>query len=378
MAPNTTRSVPRGAARAVLDGLAEGVVALDAKGHIELVNPAAEEILEQSEGALRGKPVAAVRGIGPRLEALCARAIAEQRGVVDDAVPLPTLFGPQRVVEARAMPRITKGLSLEGTTVLLRERQDVLGVATDPANADTLFATIAAGVAHEVRNPLGGIRGAVQLLDADLPEGSPLREHARVALREVDRLASLVERLLDLGRPESGERAVLNLHAILDDVLATLLRDPIARAVTFERDYDPSLPPVVGDASALARMFHNLLRNATEATEGRGHVRVRTNIETGVRVRAKDSPSATEGREPGVVARVLVSDDGPGVPAEIVARLFLPFASGKPRGTGLGLALARKVAVDHGGWIALAPSRGKGAAFAVYLPTLSPERKERA
>jgi two-component system nitrogen regulation sensor histidine kinase GlnL len=275
-------------------------------------------------------------------------------------------LGGARAVGASGAPRFDRRGRVAGAVLLLRDRTDPLGLvgpARQSADRDS-FATVAAGVAHEVRNPLGGIRGAIQLLEAELGPGSQLCEHARVALREVDRLVRLTEQLLDLGRPPRSLAAPIHLHVLLDEVLAVCQRDPAARGVTFERIYDPSLPGLSGDAEALARLFLNLLRNAVEATGGRGRVAVSTGIETGVRLRA---PSGGSGASAGVL-RVSIADDGPGIPPEIQERLFLPFATGKPGGTGLGLALSRKVAIDHGGWIVCASAPGHGATFTVYLP----------
>lgn len=359
--------------RALCDGLEDGLIAIDAQGRVLHVNPAALDLCELGAGAMLGRPLSAVGAAGAALGVLGERAFAENRAVHGE-LAWPRHLGPPRLLEARAMPRLGAERRALGVTLLLRERPDALGLAGELRGDGALYATLAAGIAHEVRNPLGGIRGAVQLLDAELSLDSPLREHAGVALREVDRLASLVERLLDLGRPAALGRVAVNLHALLDEVLATAERDPRARGVRFERRYDPSLPDVVGDAASLGRVFHNLVRNAVEASAGRGAVRISTGVETGVRVASL--PSANSGRRaPAGVVRVTFADEGPGVPPAVQARLFLPFASGKPGGTGLGLALARKVAADHGGWIVHASEPGRGATFIVYLPVGAPDER---
>lgn len=353
-----------GLARAVLDGLEDALIALDLEGAVRLVNPAAEEILEVAESTLRARGLAHFGEGGARLVALAARATRERRAVHDDAVAWPHRLGGQRRLEARAAPRMPGG-AVEGVTLVLRERAEVFGLVGEIAgDAEPFYRTLAAGIAHEVRNPLGGIRGAVQLLDVDLPSGSPLREHARVALREVTRLASFVERLLDLGRPAVTAPTPLNVHVVLDEAIAVLERDAAFAGVRFERRYDASLPMVRGEPASLSRLFLNLVRNACEAMPGGGRVFLSTGVEAGVRLRAA-------GGTRGAVVRVRVEDEGGGVPLALVPRLFLPFATGKPGGTGLGLAMARKVAMDHGGWIALGPSSGPGAVMLVYLPALT-------
>jgi two-component system nitrogen regulation sensor histidine kinase GlnL len=346
--------------RSTLDAVSVGIVVIDSEGNVDLLNPAAEDLLSVSERAARGR---AARALGPEAEALALlgeRAVAEGRAVRAEEVRWTGPLGGVRWLSAAAAPRFDERGRAAGATLVLRERDDPLGLAAAGSGGNHFYATLAAGLAHEVRNPLGGIRGAAQLLQAELPRESPLHEHLAVILREVGRLSSLTERLLDLGRPAAAARAPVNIHQVLDDVLAACCRDELARGVQFERAYDPSLPALRADSDALARLFHNLVRNAIEALRGRGRITLSTGAETGFRRRARTARSS--------VVRVTISDDGPGIPAELQAQLFLPFATRKPGGTGLGLALARKVALDHGGWIVCASEPGRGTSFTVYLP----------
>jgi two-component system nitrogen regulation sensor histidine kinase GlnL len=351
--------------RSIVEALEDSVIALDAEGKLLYGNAAAEELLGLSATVARGRPLAELGAAGATLAELAGRAHREGRVVQDQEMHCPSRAGV-RVLEVWATPRFDPQGRVQGSVLLAHGHADPLGLAEGTRGLDrhAIYATLAAGLAHEVRNPLGGIRGAVQLLQAELDAASPLREYAQIALREVDRLSALIERLLDLGRTGGEERAELNLHQLLDSVLESCRRDPIARGATLVRTYDPSLPLLWGDSESLRRLFYNLLRNALEATEGRGRITVSTRMETGIRLRGRPP----HGRAGAGVLRVTIADDGPGIPTELQARLFLPFATTKAGGTGLGLALARKVAVDHGGWIVCASQPGQGTAFSVYLP----------
>lgn len=305
------------------------------------LNAAAEELLGGGRTRVALRPLAALPGAGPALAGLAARAIA---GGLEAIAELDVAGEPYR---ARANP-------------LLRPR-GVAGVviALVPAAPAMDLEGLAAGLAHEIRNPLAGLRGAAELLRAELAPNSPLREYADLIARESTRVDGLVRSLLDLTRPPVLHPAPANLHAIADDVL--LLARPLARpGVRFDRRFDPSLPDLEVDRDAIVQVLLNLVKNAVEAVgEGPGTVAIETGIAPGLRVRA--------GGRTRRLARLAVVDDGPGLPPDLLP--FTPFATTKPRGVGLGLAISRRLVEAHGGRIELGPGRnGGGTAAVVLLP----------
>ena len=215
------------------------------------------------------------------------------------------------------------------------------------------------GLAHELRNPLAGIKGAAQLLarrgDAEARELTGLIE------TEVGRLAALVDRLLSPAAPRAFEP--VNIHAVLERVLR-LSESDAGWAVRLQRDYDPSLPEFSGDADRLTQALWNLVRNALEA--GAASVQLRTRAEHGVRIF-----DATHG----LALRLEIVDDGRGVPAELAEQVFLPLVSGRAEGSGLGLALAQQVAREHGGSLAYR-SRPGHTVFTLLLPLPSTHEDE--
>ncbi len=208
------------------------------------------------------------------------------------------------------------------------------------------------GLAHELRNPLAGLKGAAQLLGRRITDPDS-RELVALIDDEVGRLAGLVDQLLSPQPPR--QHASLNIHAVLERVLR-LAESDAGWAVQLERDYDPSLPEFDGDADRLTQATWNLVRNAIEA--GAGTVALRTRVEHGLRIGDTTCP---------VALRLEIRDDGRGVPEDLAANLFLPLVSGRAQGTGLGLPLAQQVAREHRGSLAFR-SRPGGTVFTLLLP----------
>ncbi|MFW6092932.1 MAG: nitrogen regulation protein NR(II) [Pseudomonadota bacterium] len=212
------------------------------------------------------------------------------------------------------------------------------------------------GLAHEVKNPLGGVRGAAQLLERELADDQ-LKEYTRVIIDEADRLKALVDRML--GPNREPEMAEVNVHAVIEHVL--LLIDAQTRgAIEFRRDYDPSLPPVLADEAQLVQAILNIAANAAQAMEGRAapvlslRTRVMRRFTIGSRLHR-------------IALRIDIVDNGPGIPEEMLDRIYFPMISGRSDGTGLGLAITQSIVGRHGGLIEC-DSRPGRTCFSVYLP----------
>lgn len=210
---------------------------------------------------------------------------------------------------------------------------------------------------HEVRNPLGGIRGAAQMLAEEL-EDDDLSTLARLIMRESDRIDVLIQRF---GQPELDQKE-LDLYPLLDEAFE-LLAAEFRESVQIDRDYDPSIPPILGDSIAIRRIVLNLLRNAAQA--GASQIRVRTRVEYGT--------TLLQSGKAGVI-RLDVNDNGSGVPEALRSMLFLPFMTGRRDGTGLGLALSQQLASAHGGLLTY-EALEQGSRFSLYLPFGQSEEK---
>lgn len=290
------------------------VAVVDGEGRVHQANAAAEDFFGASSAAL------AVRGLPAAFLPLLARA----EGVVAHDLALSS---GERTV--RADVTLTPIGAWPGWRALV-----IASRKTDTAADPLAAAGIAAQLAHEIKNPLGGIRGAAQLLGQDA--GPEARELIDLIQGEVDRVTRLVERLERLADHRPPARDPVNLHEVLQHV--RLLARGFAPGVAVREAYDPSLPQIGGDREALIQLFLNLVKNAAEAIGEQGEITLATSFRHGHRI---------DGRPLPIEARV--EDDGPGVTPAIAARLFTPFATTKASGGGLGLALVAKVAADHGG-----------------------------
>ena len=320
-----------------LEPLATGIARLDAEGNMVYANPAFVEQTGMGLSRLLGQTLAAVKPDGERLHELALRARAG-----NGALQL-------RDIAVCATPG--REAWLDFTFIAGDEGVWVEVHPAAPATATTRVSESLRGFAHEIRNPLAAISGAAQLLEQRAGE-SGQRELARLIRDEAARLGKLSERLLG-ARNVMATRAV-NVHAMLERAAELLEAEHTGVAVV--RDYDPSLPAWHGDADRLLQAIVNLVRNAIEANAHR--VILRSRAEAGWR-------DAHGLRVPAL--RIEVEDDGDGVPDGIATTLFEPMVSGRADGTGLGLALAREIAREHGGDLTLQP-RGSGSCFVLLLP----------
>ncbi len=305
------------------------------------VNAAAEELLGLSGSRFGLRPVAELPRSGVAVAELVGRAVAERvstQGEID-------LGPPKGKVVATAAP-LLKRSGVRAVVVRLREAQGRIDLEA-----------LAAGLAHEIKNPLAGLKGAAELMGDELAAGSPLRVYTELIAREAKRVDGLVQSLLDLTRPLPLELRPENVHAVIDDVLL-LAKGLLPRGVAFERRFDPSLPEVELDRDSVQQVLLNLVKNAAEAMAGRqGAVVIETGIAPGMRVRVRARTRQ--------LLRIAVIDQGPGLPEGV--ELFTPFATDKPRGTGLGLVISRRIAEAHGGRLELRDRRDGGGAEAELL-----------
>jgi two-component system, NtrC family, nitrogen regulation sensor histidine kinase GlnL len=249
-----------------------------------------------------------------------------------------------------------------GSILLLRSLVHRKELEEDLKRADRLatVGTMAAGLAHEIRNPLGGIKGAAQLLRRALERNPELHEYTNIMTREVDRVNLLIEQLLDLARPAKLDLAPLNIHQIIEDVLLLELQSYGAMAITVKKRFDPSLPPIRGDRDQLTQVFLNLVKNACQAMNGSGTLTITTRVETDYHVRGHGA--ARNG-----LIWVEIGDEGTGMREEDLLHIFSPFFTTKNNGTGLGLAVCYRIIKEHGGIIRVNSAAGKGSTFKVSL-----------
>jgi len=210
------------------------------------------------------------------------------------------------------------------------------------------------GLAHEVKNPLGGIRGAAQLLEQEL-RSPELKEYTEVIIGEVDRLQKLVDELLGPNKPQQKE--TINIHVVLERVRQLVLAES-GSDIVFQRDYDPSLPDIYADKNHLIQAVLNIVKNATEAMVGKGKITLRTRSRRNVRIGSQHHR---------LLAQIEILDTGPGIDPGIIDRIFVPLVTGRADGTGLGLSISQTLVANHGGLIECSSEAGK-TVFTILLP----------
>ena len=247
--------------------------------------------------------------------------------------------------------------SVAGAVAVVRDVSRMRQLEAEVRRGETLAAAgrMAVGFAHEIRNPLGAIRGAVQLLARELGPDTPLREYTDVLLTEVDRVNRIIELLLDLGRPVQLRPVPLNLHQLLERVV--LLAEEMARerGVQILRRYDPSLPPVLADEDRMVQVFLNLVRNAVDAMPDGGALTLTTRVSLNPLFGKMDLGAGQR-----AMVEVQVVDEGVGIPPEARARIFDPFFTTKDRGLGLGLAICHRILEEHRGVLQVESTAGRG------------------
>jgi two-component system nitrogen regulation sensor histidine kinase GlnL len=329
------------------------VVARD--GRIRYLNAAAEQLLgiSSNQACERRLPLLApeLAVLGPLI--LRAAATGESYGHELDLRP-PYQQGQTVPVTGRMTPARIAGAGhvilelIDASHWRQIDREKALISQHDASRR------VIAQLAHEIRNPLGGLRGAAQLLERELPTGE-LREYTRIIIGEADRLAALTDSLL--GPARSLRREAVNIHEVVERVLA-LVSNESPPGLAFVRDYDPSLPPLTIDRDQVLQAILNILRNAAQALGERGRIVLRTRALTNYVIGNQRHK---------VVASIEVEDDGPGVPAELGDSIFYPLVSGRAGGTGLGLPLAQELISRHGGLIEYRSRPGQ-TVFMVRLP----------
>ncbi|WP_346799389.1 nitrogen regulation protein NR(II) [Halomonas sp. Bachu 37] len=338
----------------LLEHLTTAVLLLDGKLQVRWMNPAAEALLAVSLSRVYGSSLETLLGCEDSIDDVLAKA--------RDA------FHPFTQREARITPLNQEPLTVDYTVTplsadeLLLEvepRDRLMQISREEAllTRQETIKILARGLAHEVKNPLGGIRGAAQLLERDLDEPG-LREFTRIIIEEVDRLRDLVDSMLGPNRVIKHES--LNIHRVLERVRSLLLAEH--PDITIIRNYDPSLPPLSGDESQMIQALLNVARNAVQAMTDAQVPEPELILRT--RARRQFTLGAERHR---LVCEVTVSDNGPGIPETLRETLFYPMVSGRAEGSGLGLSIAQSILHQHQGLIEC-ESRPGHTEFRLLIP----------
>ncbi len=349
--------------RNLIDAMPMPVVELDAKNRIVSANSAAEQLFGAGRQRLREREISEVLPVGSPMIQLLEHVRAKGGSVTEYGIDLSSSKGAKgdQIADIYASPLVDS----DGKILLVIQPRAIMDKMTRQLthrDAVRSVSAMASMLAHEIKNPLSGIRGAAQLIEHSLPESEkPLSALIR---SEVDRIVRLVERfeVFSDGRPMP--MSPVNIHEVLDHV-SRLAASGFGAHISFEHRFDPSLPPILANRDRLVQAILNLVKNAAEAigTERRaGRITLTTAFRPGVSVVVP-----TSSQRVALPFEVGILDNGPGIPEHLLPHLFEPFVTSKASGTGLGLAMVAKVVSDHGGVIECERLKGQ-TLFRVLLP----------
>lgn len=348
-------------AHVVLNTIRHPVVMVAADDRISYANSDAESFFRASRAILSRNRISDFVPFGSPLLALVGQVRARMTPVNEYRVDVSSpRIGNDKLIDIHAAPVP----ELPGSVILMfqeRSMADKIDRQMTHRGAARSVTGLAAMLAHEIKNPLSGIRGAAQLLEANLSDED--RALTKLITQETDRIVSLVDRMEVFSDERPIDRAPVNIHVVLDRVKAIAVNGFGARTMLIE-DYDPSLPPVFANRDQLVQVFLNLVKNAAEAVGDRpdGEIVLSTAFRPGIRLSV---PGTSE--RISLPLEFCVKDNGPGVPDDILPILFDPFITTKTNGSGLGLALVAKIIGEHGG-VVECDSSSRGTVFRVLLP----------
>ncbi len=334
----------------IINSLKETIILFDKNSRMAFINKSGEELFRKSFRDMTGKKLSQLI-IGERkISPLVRKTIAEERSFRGKSVSVT--LDKQMNVDFSLSPYYVHD-SVEGAILSLSEN---LSHPAREAHEQESLMYLLGSISHEIKNPLGGIKGAAQLLRMHAHNAS-VNEYADLIIRETDRLNAILHDYLTICRRPSFHP--VNIHEIVEKTL-TLLSLPIQKAgITLQRLYDPSLPQVRGDDSKLLQVLLNIVKNAVESMPRGGTLNIST------------CPSKELFGEHGKTKRmslITITDTGKGMTEAEIDKIFLPFFTRKKGGTGIGLSLSKKIISDHGGMIRVKSMKGKGTSFSLYLP----------
>jgi two-component system nitrogen regulation sensor histidine kinase GlnL len=345
--------------RLLLDNLTTATILLDGELRLEYMNPAAEMLLAVSGQRSHGQFISELFTESPEALISLRQAVAEAHPFTKREAQLTSLTGKTQTVDYAVTPVINRGQTLLLLEVYPRDR--LLRITKEEAQLSKQETTklLVRGLAHEIKNPLGGIRGAAQLLARELPDEA-LKDYTNVIIEEADRLRNLVDRML--GSNKLPSLAMTNIHEVLERVCSLVMAESEGRIVLV-RDYDPSIPELLIDREQMIQAVLNIVRNAMQALTGQNDLRLGR-----IHLRTRTLRQFTIGHvRHRLVCQVEIIDNGPGIPAELQETMFYPMVSGRPDGTGLGLAITQNIISQHQGLIECDSHPGH-TRFSIYLP----------
>ncbi len=347
-------------AKQIVENLTTSVLWFDKKLRLGTINPSAETLLEISAKQVHGLPVETLFAKNESFIHSIQRAVNKHCPVVERGIRLHLASGKIITVDCSITPILTsnkrRNIQLDKILVELVQIDQYLRVAREEHLFTQQQAThhLIRGLAHEIKNPLGGLRGAAQLLERELPN-EQLKEYTQIIIGEADRLQNLLNRML--GPKTILQKQWVNIHHVLTHVQQLVLSE-VSEGIHIEFDYDPSIPEIYADFDQLIQAILNIMRNAVQAMDKKGTIHICTRVHRQLTLANKRYK---------LVVRIDIKDNGPGIPEHMLEQIFYPLITSRAEGTGLGLSIAQSLISRHGGLIECVSQPGE-TIFTTWLP----------
>jgi two-component system, NtrC family, sensor histidine kinase HydH len=337
----------------VVESMADGLISVNREGKIVTLNRKAAELFGAKEDDLKNWEISKI--LGPDVGIL----FKAQKEIIRDRSLWVQHPSGARIPLSLSMAPLKNEAGLEmGSVLLLRDLREIRDLQEKVRRSERLasLGRLAAGVAHEIRNPLSSIRGFAQFFQNRFKGQEKEQGYAAIMVREVDRLNRVISELLDFARPKEPHREPNSLETILEHSLKVLEPDIRRKNVAVEKEFEPNLPAILADRDQISQALLNLLLNSLESMEENGRIRI----------------SLKKGQDPSCL-EIAIADTGRGIPSEDLGKIFEPFFSTKRKGTGLGLAIVHQIIESHGGEIEVESQEGIGTTFRMTLPLSPPD-----
>jgi two-component system nitrogen regulation sensor histidine kinase GlnL len=356
----------------ILENIGDAIVAVDQQGIIIFFNSAAHHLTGLSEKQIMKRSFFECFSKQKTLCYLARTALDEARSISShETITLKTPTQQQPQVSVTVSPIFSASHQQQGAVIVLHDLTRVHSLERAGHHADqlTMIKTMAAGLAHEIKNPLGGIKGSAQLLQMELEANPELQEYTQLIVREAERINLIIEELLDLSRPRKAQLESVNIGQLLNQIVTLHKTTALDRDIRFKWQLDPSIPDISGDRDLLTSLFLNLIKNGCEAAPDHSEILLQTGIDTEYHL-------SLPGSRPTPMVQISIYDQGSGISTIEREKIFTPFYTTKTGGNGLGLPICQKIVSDHEGLLQFINRPEKGTQVKVLLPLFTQKQSK--
>ncbi len=338
----------------IFDSIPDGIIITTKDLKIISVNESSENLLNISRKKATGKKLS--RYFPDEITDICKKVISEERIIYEDELIYRTPLNSTIKIEFTGSPFYSSDGNVSGLTIQIKDKEKInfLTKMDKQENMEESYEFLARGLAHELKNPLSGIKGAAQLLSTEL-NSTEISKCSEIIVKEVDRLRDLTNKIRGIDSFDKGSFKEVNIHELLFDII--FLESKIKDNVEFKHFFDITIPPIIADKDSIKQVLINIVKNAGDAIKSNGEITLSTKWVTDYKLKDKNS------------VLISIKDNGIGIDKKNIKKIFTPFFSNKKKGSGLGLFISNQIVTKHGGFILVDSKPDEGTEFKIYLPT---------